>query len=185
MSFDFVKHMGELRAAGANFVKCYNAMMAAAGNPDEKLLMAAEIAATTGGSATTLPPPEVLAQAAASGRTVAGAYIEPVVQTGTPGTETMSVTGHVLSLPKPGESFAAYCGRVNDQAGGNPDNVGSAVNALVLGWGDLALSHNGGKWTLAADWFFNQRAYMTPEERAAEDARQAAWGAVHERMTQG
>lgn len=97
--------------------------------------------------------------------------IEPLVTPGTAGTVTLPRTGHTLALPQPTrEGFLGYCQRVSRQVGG----LGTDVGALVLGT-DWVFARFGGfkpdgsNWPQAADYFFNRRAYMTPEELAKDD----------------
>lgn len=101
---------------------------------------------------------------------------------GTPGTRTCPKTGHVLSVPLPnptspaeGEGFAAYCLRVHKQAGGTFAQGSAALGALYTGASAKLFADFGGfdwsgnNWHLAADKYFNPRAYMTAAELAADD----------------
>lgn len=103
--------------------------------------------------------------------------VDSVVPAGTPGTVTMPVTGHVLSLPKSGvgELFMGYCERVCQQAtNGQFEKFIGSVAALLIG-GGVGATADAASWPEAADRFFNLRAYMTPEERAAADAAWAGY----------
>lgn len=118
-------------------------------------------------------------------RTLADAErIDPVVPAGTPGT-VQCPTGHVLSLARPdlGEGFWSYLRRVSAQAGGDPDTAAGAQT-----YGDMLFEVFGGfradgsNWHLAADRFYNLRAYMTPAELAQDDRARSQWSAIQSNL---
>lgn len=116
------------------------------------------------------------------GRDVGGVRVDPVVAPGTPTTVTISETGHTVSVARPdkGEMFMGYCMRVSDQCHGNMSIVGGIIAAgetLFARWGGFKA--DGTNWPFAADFYFNRRAFLSPEEQAAEDAAAASWGGVH------
>jgi hypothetical protein len=101
---------------------------------------------------------------------------------GTPGTVTLSATGHTLSVAEAdkGEMFMGYCRRVYQQAQGNRDDVG----ALVLGTDPWfarfgGFKADGSNWPMAADFFFNTQSggdsYLTAEEKLANERAKAQW----------
>lgn len=111
---------------------------------------------------------------------IGGWRLDDVVSAGTLGTATMQRTGHVLSLPEPAtpdprdsETFVPYCFRVSKQCGIADGHVAAnTVGALYARTtGALADKSN---WPELADKFWNP--VWTPEERAAEEAKLAAWG---------
>ena len=105
----------------------------------------------------------------------------PVVIAATPDTVTLPVTHHTLSLPHPekGEMFVGYCQRVASQAGGNPALVGMLFSGTQTIFAPLGgYKDDGSNWPEAADRFYNARAYMTPEQLAADDASRAQFGAM-------
>lgn len=106
-------------------------------------------------------------------------YREPRVPQGHPNTVYMKETGHVLSVPVPHmkENIIGYMTRVSWQAHGDPGVLGSVMTlgpTAVLGpFGyreDLPAS-----WPYATDRFFNEFAYMTPEELAEAHRKMAEW----------
>jgi hypothetical protein len=118
-------------------------------------------------------------------RQYGSARVDPVVGAGTPTTVTLPKTGHTLSVARTdlGEGFVGYCTRIADQAGGNPNTVG----ALFLGTSHLferfgGYKADGSNWPQAADYFYNIRAYMTPEELARDDAAKRGWDEYDERV---
>jgi hypothetical protein len=150
--------------------------------------------ANAGGGAIKLPseaPPNPLYEMDANKllvhvRQVGNARVDPVVGADCPNTVTLPKTGHTLSIPRPdlGEMFIGYCTRVCDQAtNGKGDQFVGTVGALFLGCdGYFTLSGgtysaDGKDWPAAADCFYNQRAYMSAEEKAKDDAAKAGWDA--------
>ena len=132
--------------------------------------------------APTQAPPARLNTALVEVRTLADVErIDPVVPAGTPGTVQCPATGHVLSVARPDldEGFMSYCRRVSAQAAGNPDTA-----AAVLTYGDALFDRFGGfqadgsNWPLAADRFYNLRAYMSQQERGQDDQARAQWSAL-------
>ena len=102
----------------------------------------------------------------------------------------LPVTGHTLPLPqanltnyKDGEMFPGYVGRVADACGQhNPMVVSSALGSLYGTDGAVTFARSGGwtypdvsNWPKTADEFWNRRAYMTPEELAADIKRETTW----------
>lgn len=116
-------------------------------------------------------------------RQIGNAVVDPVVDQVIPGvTVAMPKTGHILSLPRPdlGEMFVGYCQRVSDQANGNR----ATVAALFISQGRLfarfgGFHADGSNWPEAADCFYNLRAYMSDEERAAADRGRESWNHVY------
>jgi hypothetical protein len=103
--------------------------------------------------------------------TVDGRRVDNITGTGTPGTITLSVTGHVLSLAQAaaGEMILGYALRVSKQAG-------VAWQAAVNMNGALALFQSALKtygptpdhWPIMVDEFYNHDAYnpVDPAEAA-------------------
>ena len=118
-------------------------------------------------------------------RQYGGTRLDPVVASDCPYTMTMTETGHTLSLARPelGEMFIGYVVRVSDQATGGDkvrgDQIRGSIGSLFLGTAWLfapdTYKPDGSNWPRAADRFCNMRAYMTPEERAKDDANKAEW----------
>ena len=106
---------------------------------------------------------------------------DPVVPKGTPNTEYLPKTGHVLSLPEGtgtySESFMSYCGRVHLQANGDVNTIGRLFLGLdqafrdvgEFSWDDKSL------WPEAADAFFNPRYYMSEEELMEANWQDYVW----------
>jgi hypothetical protein len=109
-----------------------------------------------------------------------GWRVDDVVPPGTPGTVTIPKTQHTLSLPQPnpadpgrGEMLVGYIARVSKQCGAATFPTG--LGALFLGTAHLfqpGRPHDtaGTYWPEAADRYYNQAAYQTAEQNAA-DAR--------------
>jgi hypothetical protein len=103
--------------------------------------------------------------------------VDPIVPSGSPATVTLPLTGHVLSLSIPGESSVGYVTRVSTQCGVPDWNIVSSKVGAIQG----AAYHfptNRADWPAAADKFWNPEAYLTPAEKAAEDAGQDKWSAA-------
>lgn len=111
--------------------------------------------------------------------------VDPLVGPDCPFTVTLPKTGHTLSEPQIGlgEMFMGYCMRVADQAtGGDGDKYLPGIGSLFLGTGHLfaktpqgVFNPDGSNWPMAADCYYNMRAYMTPEEKVQDAASQAGW----------
>lgn len=116
-----------------------------------------------------------------------GARVDPVVGMDIPQElrsyfVLLPATSHVLSVPRVDlrEMFQGYCTRVSDQATGANPRALDTIGSLYLGTGPYfakfgGFKADGSNWPQAADAFFNPRAYMTPEELAADDAAKAGW----------
>jgi hypothetical protein len=104
-----------------------------------------------------------------------GWRVDDPAQPGTPGTVTLPVTGHTLSLPQPnpadparGEMFVGYVARVHKQAGSPTFPAG--LGGLFQGVADLFMPGRpwdaaGTYWPEAADRYYNRLAYETPYEK--------------------
>jgi len=116
-------------------------------------------------------------------RQIGGQRIDPVVGSDYKYGRYLELTKHTLSEPRPDlhEMFVGYVSRVSDQATeGKADEFVGTVGSLFLGSSWLfdrfgGYKEDGSNWHLAADRYFNMRAYMTPAERAEDDAAKAAW----------
>ena len=93
---------------------------------------------------------------------------------GTPGTVTLPVTGHVLSLPRPqdGEMLMGYSQRISLQLAG--ERSADAIMGSAGTGGMIQQIGDGGPqyWPEMLDRRYNPRAYMTDTQRAAVDAPQ-------------
>ena len=92
--------------------------------------------------------------------------IDPVAKAGDPGTVTLPVTGHVLSVPKPeaGETITGYYVRVSKQTGGLPSDAFALAQAGNTPYGlDVT---NPANWPTICDELANRVAYMTPQQKA-------------------
>jgi len=91
----------------------------------------------------------------------------------------LPITGHVFPRPRPdlGENIVGYIQRVGAATGRSTSTTG----ALFLGTAQLFPHDNGiaaadgSNWAEAADRWYSARAYLTPEQRAADDAARAQW----------
>jgi hypothetical protein len=109
------------------------------------------------------------------GKAVNGKRVDLPCPQGTPGTVTLSATGHTLSLADPSkEMFAGYCERVAEQADGNPNIIGDLVVLGTSPWFERfgGFKADGSNWPQAADYFFDTMSrrvnYMTAAERVAD-----------------
>jgi hypothetical protein len=116
-------------------------------------------------------------------RAYGSASVDPVVGADCPYTVVVPRTGHVLSVPRVDlhEGFIGYVMRVADQStGGKGDQYLGTVGSLFLGTEHLfkefgGFDPSGANWPNAADKFYNMRAYMTADEKAADDRAQQGW----------
>lgn len=108
-----------------------------------------------------------------------GWYREPRVQDGHPNTVTMPQTGHVLSIPAPHmkENIIGYMIRTSWQTHGNPGVLGALSGMLNATLGKYGyVDSDPSTWPKAADQFFNEFDYMTPQELAEAQRQMAEWG---------
>jgi hypothetical protein len=83
--------------------------------------------------------------------------VDNKVPPGTPGTVTMPVTGHVLSIPDPlSEGLIAYAVRVAEQCG-KPSHGGLIIPAGPVTFNDGTLHAD---WPTMVDCFFNRDLYF-------------------------
>jgi hypothetical protein len=108
-------------------------------------------------------------------KAVNGAQVDLPCPQGTPGTVTLSATGHTLSVAAPTkEMFAGYCGRVAEQAHGNPNVVGDIIVLGAAPWFERfgGFKADGSNWPQAADYFFDtmerRGSYLSDAEKLAD-----------------
>ena len=191
--------IGRVRATGSLLVAAVKAMMSEVPDATEEEMLAAEKEALAN---TPLAPPiesggkvtgktDLVTMVDDARKLGSTPYIEPIVPAGTAGTVTLPVTKHVLSVPRPdiGEMFVGYVQRVGDQAtGGKNEEYKATIPMLFQGTGYLfdggVFNPDPSSWPLAADKFYNGRAYMTTEQQAKDAANKAAQAAWLEKLRQ-
>lgn len=128
-------------------------------------------------------------------RDTLGNRIDNVAPTGTPGTVTLPVTGHVLSLPQPrldaqgkliqgGEMLVGYTLRVGVQCG-------ATLQKAIDMHGAIAYMESGLKtygptpayWPMEVDEFYNREAY-NPVSDADKAAQAKQWADAQQQMRQ-
>jgi len=137
------------------------------------------------------PAPVMAPRGPTYSQDAAGYRVDDVALPGTPGTVTLPVTGHVVSLPQPnaqhperGEMLMGYIMRVYKQCGGKESDR-FAVGPLSLPKSPDGVHHpDGTYWPEMADRFYNPVAYMTPDQReeAAKQAQQ--WAYVNQKLAE-
>jgi hypothetical protein len=110
-----------------------------------------------------------------------GKRVDQPCPPGTPGTVTLTKTGHTLSTPLPGENFGGYCDRIWRQAEGVP----GVAFAYIMNGSESYFERFGGykadgsNWPAAADFLFDRHMgrhnYDTDEERAVQAGAQVQW----------
>ncbi len=152
--------------------------------PDQVLSIIRQAAEATG-APPTAPPATPPARVVTFTR-VEGRRLDDVMPAGTPGTITLPVTGHVLSVPQAsiGELLLGYAIRVSKQAGVELQTAINMNGALALF--QSALKSSGptpDSWPAMADEFYNREAY-NPVSDADKAAQAKQWADAQKLMQQ-
>lgn len=130
-------------------------------------------------------------------KVVGNTRVDDVMPAGTPGTMTMPITGHVLSLPTSavaadgtwlgtpgsGEGLIGYCERVCRQCGWDDAVAGIAQAGGIQALGSQlpAAGRTVASWPAMADNWYNLAKY-SKLSTAEQAAIQASWDDVEARM---
>jgi hypothetical protein len=121
---------------------------------------------TAGGQSIPLAPAQV------QGPVIA--YVEKIVPSGAPGTVTLPLTGHVLSLPRPdlGEALIGYAERVYKQCGADSlANLGGLIlSQSVPAVCGPATGDPVKDYPVVVDAYYNHAAYLTAAQAAYEQS---------------
>lgn len=108
--------------------------------------------------------------------------IDPIVPAGTPGTVTLPLTSHTLSIPRLDlkESWVGFLTRVQAQAGGDRDGIITAAAVGENFGGDPDAT--GDNWPAVADYAFNAPQYA---RALGLTGTSDAWNVVNQRIAAG